>query len=235
MAKKLETKVTNKIAEQLVLNTMNKLKGPDILKKLQEKAKTGDKASEEPKVEAITDADMTNNARAAAHRGAILLDKRVPGWSKAAPTVESDTDPATRKPDFLTQLGILKKVDTDDKGLDALNKFMALQDGEERFVSSWPADFTDEQRSVAAFLAMITGEPVARQERSKPAVKGTVGEIDYAYYGFGTEFNVIGLGQRGGYKATEAELDRKGFCIEKAGRALAAAWNDEVALRKGKK
>lgn len=234
MAKKekLETKVTNKIAEQLVLNTMNKLKGPDILKKLQEKAKTGDKPVD---ANAITDVEMTSNAIKAAARGAKLLDKRSPGWAmKATATVLSDTDPANRQPDFLTQLGIVGEANTPEK-LEVMNAFLALQEGEERFVSSMPADYTDQQRSVAAFMAMITGIPVARQERSKNAVKGEVGEIDYAYYGFGTEYAVIGLGQKSGYKPTDADLDRKGFCIEKAGRALAAAWNAEIALRKGKK
>lgn len=234
MPKKVEV-IGNKIADQLALNTLNKLQGPDILKKAKK-----DNTVAEPKndLPPITDEDMQKNADAAAARGAALLDKRKPGWAMKADTVLSDTDPDTDTSNFLVQLGIAPRPTAQNKGAE-IDAFAALQPGEERFVSALlkrGALAMDREKAMKAvmlgvWMARLVGMPVARQERSENA-HTELGEIDFAYYGFITEFAVVGLGQRGGYPPTTQDIGRLGFCIEKAGRALAAAWNAEIAKRK---
>ena len=164
--------------------------------------------------ERITDEQMQANAIAAAARGAALLDRVKPGWSS--------TQVVPFAPD---RSPVNHMVDPDDDV--AVEDFLNAS-GKGDVVRYTPIRETKESPTFfEVFVGLLAGDPKQETEAKRAE------QIDMEHYGLAPGIRVIGLGHTvSGTKLSEEDRARKGFCIVKAGRFLAAAWDAEVTRRR---
>lgn len=203
--------ISNRIAEQAVLNTENRLIGPALL----------EKQKRMQQMECITKDEMRQHAEAAAKRGAELFDARKPGWAADAP---EDVAPDGAGMLFLS---LAPEAIQEDNTL--MREFAQAREGEQVFVS--PLAKLDMQTRRIEELKLLMGlsnAPVQAMSENPKA------EIDAGYYGLIPDYTVLGLGLPGEQYPVNVRDQRPGFCIDDATALLIAAWNAEIAKRKGK-